>query len=121
LSAAAAGGAAPFSRHWIVDRVGGLGGGGRRRFDAAWGMLVRQSLIAPVGGSAAEGGHPGADRWRLTTAGLEAAAERDRRMRAWTALVESSPLDARALLTIDLPDPAAVGAGVAARRAAGEA
>jgi hypothetical protein len=42
-------------------------------------------------------------------------------MRAWSALVESSPLDVRALLTIDLPDPAAVGAGVAARRAAGEA
>jgi manganese/zinc/iron transport system permease protein len=121
LSAAAAGGAAPFSRHWIVDRVGGLGGGGRRRFDRAWGMLVRQSLIAPVGGSAAEGGHPGDDRWRLTTAGLEAAAERDRRMRAWSEIVEASPLDARALLTIDLPDPATDGAGVAARRAASEA
>ena len=84
-------------------------------------MLVRQSLIAPVGGSAAEGGHPGADRWRLTTAGLEAAAERDRRMRAWSEIVEASPLDARALLTIDLPDPATDGAGVAARRAASEA
>lgn len=120
LSAAAAA-AADFSRRGIVERVGGLGGGGRRLFDAAWGLLVRQSLIEPAGGPAAEGGHGGTDRWRLTTAGMEAAAERDRRMRAWSDLMESSPLDARALITIDLPDPAAVGAADAARRAAGEA
>jgi hypothetical protein len=42
-------------------------------------------------------------------------------MRAWSEIVEASPLDARALLTIDLPDPATDGAGVAARRAASEA
>jgi hypothetical protein len=46
--------------------------------------------------------------FRLTAVGRTRAAERARRLAAWESILAVAPDDARAFLTIDLPDPATV-------------
>jgi manganese/zinc/iron transport system permease protein len=109
LTAAAAAGGDGFSRGRIAERVGGAGRGVERRFDAAWHSLVRQSLLTPAGMTPR--GHDATDAalWRLTDAGKVAAAERSRRLAAWDRLIAVAGHGARERLTIDVPDPEAVG------------
>jgi manganese/zinc/iron transport system permease protein len=106
LTAAMSAGDDGFSRRRIEESIGGAGASVRRRHDAAWEWLVRQSLVAPA---QREGGTAGwaadGDRWRLTAAGREAALERGRRLERWNAVIATAPDEARERLTIDLPDP----------------
>lgn len=109
LTAAAAAGGDGFSRGRIAEWVGGAGRGVERRFDAAWQSLVRQSLLAPAGMTPRGHDATEAARWRLTDAGKAAAAERSRRLAAWDRLIAVAGHGARERLTIDVPDPEAVG------------
>ena len=52
----------------------------------------------------------GGGRFRLSVGGIAAANDWRRRLRGWDAIVRSRPDDARDRLTIDLPEPDAVGA-----------
>jgi len=107
LSAAAEAAAADggFSRRRLAEVAAVGTDAALRAFDAAFDALIRQSLISP----AADHGGGVADRWRLTAVGQEAADERARRLSLWNDLIASAPAAARERLTIDLPDPQAVG------------
>ena len=59
--------------------------------------LIREGAVEPVGGG-----------FRLTPAGRARAEQRARRLAAWDAILAVAPDDARAFLSIDLPDPEAV-------------
>ncbi|MBU6276947.1 MAG: metal ABC transporter permease [Planctomycetes bacterium] len=64
----------------------------------------------------------GAGGFTLTAAGTARAADLARRREAWARILATAPDDARAFLTVDLPDPAAVidGARLAEIRSAAE-
>jgi len=64
----------------------------------------------------------GAGGFALTATGTARAADLARRREAWARILATAPDDARAFLTVDLPDPAAVidGARLAEIRAAAE-
>lgn len=63
--------------------------------------LIREGAVEPVAGG-----------FRLTPAGRARAEQRARRLAAWDAILAVAPDDARAFLSIDLPDPEAVIDGV---------
>jgi manganese/zinc/iron transport system permease protein len=110
-----AGGDALFTPAAVAARMSGGAGGLDPASTRAWTALAARGAVEPCG---ADGG-----RWRLSAAGRELAAERDRRLRLWNAVMEVSADDARSFLTIDLPAPEAVLEGSrldAARAAAGD-
>jgi len=117
---AAAAEAAPgegFDRGVLEARVAGDDAAARRRFDAVWLALVREETLVPLPAVVPRpAGSAGAGRWRLSAAARGRGADWARRMRLWDEIVRTRPADARASLTIDLPDPAVVAAADGPRR-----
>jgi manganese/zinc/iron transport system permease protein len=60
-------------------------------------QMILEGMVEPSDGG-----------FRLTAVGRTRAAERARRLAAWESILAVAPDDARAFLTIDLPDPATV-------------
>jgi len=86
----------PFTREQLLARAPGAAA------DSAFKRLVRSAALEPVvtrGGTHA---------WRLAVWGRELAAERSRRVAAWTEVLEAAREDARGHLTIDVPSPEAI-------------
>ncbi len=107
--------AAP-ERGWLARRRRARGA------DAAWResrILAALAAERPVAGDAADNAllrrliatglaEPATAGFRLTVAGRERAVEQARRRAAWEAILVVAPDDARAFLTMEVPDPAMV-------------
>lgn len=89
-------GEGPFTREQLLARAPGAA------VDKAFNRLVRAAALEPVVTRS------GAHAWRLAVWGRELAAERARRLAAWTEVLEAAREDARGHLTIDIPSPEAI-------------
>lgn len=89
-------GEGPFTREQLLARAPGAA------VDKAFKRLVRTAAMEPVVTRS------GAHAWRLAVWGRELAAERARRLAAWTEVLEAAREDARGHLTIDVPSPEAI-------------
>ena len=88
-----------FTPQSLAARLGG-DDAALRRIAPAWAAVVLEESVVTAGGG----------RFRLSAGGIAAANDWRRRLRGWDAIVRSRPDDARDRLTIDLPEPEAVGA-----------
>jgi manganese/zinc/iron transport system permease protein len=89
-------GEGPFTREQLLARAPGAA------VDKAFKRLVRAAALEPVVTRS------GTHAWRLAVWGRELAAERARRLAAWTEVLEAAREDARGHLTIDIPSPEAI-------------
>ncbi len=89
-------GEGPFTREQLLARAPGAA------VDRAFKRLVRTAAMEPVVTRS------GAHAWRLAVWGRELAAERARRLAAWTEVLEAAREDARGHLTLDVPSPEAI-------------
>lgn len=89
-------GEGPFTEEELLARAPGAAASN------AFKRLVRSAAIEPVVTRA------GTRAWRLAVWGRELAAERSRRLAAWTEVLEAAREDARGQLTIDIPSPEAI-------------
>ncbi|MFM8413906.1 MAG: metal ABC transporter permease, partial [Planctomycetota bacterium] len=94
----------------VQGRAGGDGRSLRREVRRAWEQMVREGVIEPAARSepgTGAGRFPtrGRGRWRLSGTGRAEAAERQRRVAAWRAVLDAGAESGRDALTLDLPAP----------------
>lgn len=113
--------AGAFDPRAVHARAGGDAPAVRREVRRAWNRLAGERVIEPAAGGIDDGGAgpspgPAGARWRLTAAGRAEAGERQRRIAAWRAVLDSGVESGRDALTLELPAPEdALGAGLTTR------